>query len=81
MHVYKREKDRDACTRYLYVNKDGNWVVGKIAGDDSYYLIQHKDRYDGQTHYTPSKTKQWEYWKDGWKEDDKTLKVFPCYKG
>ena len=74
IHVYKK----DEKTMYLY-NCDGDWCVGEIVGDEMCQLIQWNDdneRYE----YSPSKTKPWSYWADGgWKEDDKFLRVYPCY--
>ena len=75
--MYK--KDEGEVIRYLY-NLDGDWIVGSIAGGNRCRLQQNNLDDDDQTHYSPFKNKPWEYF-DGtvMKDDDKTLKVFPCY--
>jgi len=70
--VYKN----DEGTKYLYRNYSGNWVVGKIAGDIRFSLLQTDE---GTNHPSPPKILPWKYYNDGWRDDDKTLKVFPCY--
>ena len=74
--VYKKDQGKEI--KYLY-KIDGGWRVGNIAGDRLCCLYQRND--DGQTLYSPSKTKPWKYAHKGlgWQNDDKTLKVFRCY--
>ena len=73
--VYKKDEGKEI--RYLY-KTDGGWCVGYCAGDRLGCLQQIN--YDGQTLYSPSTTKPWEYYNEfGWQNDDKTLKVFCCY--
>ena len=72
--VYK--KDEGELTSYLYYNNEG-WLVGDVAGDS---ICRLQQKVYGQTVHSPSKIKPWMYYShNGWKDDDKTLKVFPCY--
>ena len=70
--VYKQEKGN----MFLY-NCNGDWAVGPIAGSDMCMLIQHNG--EDRTCYVPSKISPWEYGKKGWRGDDRSFKVFPCY--
>ena len=80
-HCFVYKKDEGEVTRYLY-NLEGDWIVGESAGGNRCIaLTQNNNDVDkDQTHYSPFKNKPWEYF-DGtvMKDDDKTLKVFPCY--
>ena len=78
--VYKKDEGEGEWCKYLY-NYDGDWLVGGVAGGNlCYYLGQNNDDDQDRTHYSPLKNKPWLYF-DGtdMKNDDKTLKVFPCY--
>ena len=71
------KKDEGKEIRYLY-QTDGCWRVGTIAGERLCSLHQKNH---GQTLYSPSMTIPWEYARGvGWQNEDKTLKVFRCYK-
>jgi len=75
--VYQKDE-----RHFLYLGSEGEWCVSDTVGDDRVYLSQKKDGVGFST--LPSKTLPWRYsGNDGsgtWKEDDNTLKVFPCYR-
>ena len=73
--VYKQD-DGDY---YLFLGRKGSWYVDEIIGDDSCELKQSIK--GGHPSPAPSKSLPWQYCdEDGsWKEDDDTLKVYPCY--
>ena len=69
----------DAGTRYLCMNRFGNWCIGRTAGDNTYNLEQKND--SARFYHSPPKTLPWQYWNgdDGDFINDNILKVFPCY--
>jgi len=80
--VYR--KNAGVLSKFLYCNNGvGGWLVGEFEGvilaKPIARLQQRVDNIDNRIHYSPSKTKPWMYYANGWRNDDKTLKVFPCY--
>ena len=69
--VYKHDKTEN----YLYRNKNGNWSVGKTAGNMSCFLHQPM----GNSSPSPSKTLPWKYGDEGKWKDDVTLRIYPCF--
>jgi len=73
--VYKH----DEGNKYLYSNEKGEWCVGSVAGSNDCILYQPNPDNNAVSNHSPSKTIPWKYFKRGWNDDDKTLKVFPCF--
>ena len=72
--VFKKDEGH-----FLYLNIFGKWCVSNTVGEKNCYLVQKKADGDGFS-VLPSWTLPWKYFSGGgWKEDDNTLKVFPCY--
>ena len=69
--VYKHDKTEN----YLYRNKNGNWCVGRTAGNMSCFFHQPM----GNSSPTPSKTLPWKYGDEGEWKDDVTLRIYPCF--
>merc|ERR1712179_826947 len=77
--VYKKDE-----RHFLYLSSAGVWAVSDTVGKRKGHLAQKVDRVGFSI--LPSKTLPWRYSgtdNDGGarlKEDDNTLKVFPCYR-
>jgi len=68
--VYKK----DDGNFFLYTDKNGNWCVGDVVGDNRCWLSQ-----DSNKSPSPDRTEVWKYiYEDTWSEDI-TLKVHACY--
>jgi len=77
--VYKKDE-----SHFLYLNSGGQWCVGDTVGKLESQLVQTFDGFS----LLPSKTSPWNYASAissnvesfDWMDDDRTLKVFPCYR-